>query len=574
VGTSQQGISDLHLLRSYVQSGADSTDLNIPIWEACLATFAVSPIFNRVSTRHSDKHFGSGPHSWHNLSGYMLEEAKHIWTRADEMIKCMVSIGNGTPLIASDDRTPREISRAMVRIATEAQLVADEFLIDNPTLSQDDRYFRFNIPRDKEASGLNERIARSRLATATKTYLSQPSIARQLTICFSGFKIPATEVPLRQSPKVEGERANFLCGLGSRPKSNSMTAQTQSGLSPEEERWFHTKPELKYIGNETMAFISAAKKGYRGIMQMMMRNGANIIGKDTLGRTALHGAAANNHLETAIFLLNLGLPVNVIDHFSETPLMRAASQGGTSVGRLLLDRGADPTITDDYGWTPLSWAAMRGDEELVRLLLPEVGAPAPHKRHREGSMTWWSRQKGYINIANLIETCNIPGKRATAPTGSDELWSFDSVESLSIPVEINGKVVKALVCTGAQSSIISLACASDIGIDTLIDKRCAGVSRGIGTASILGRIHSVSMRVVSKDYYMAFSVMDSRVTAFEVFLGLDFFRRFKCRLEFGPSRLLITHGHPPSSASIVPMYSLKKAKQGDIPVGEGAGPAP
>lgn len=58
-------------------------------------------------------------------------------------------------------------------------------------------------------------------------------------------------------------------------------------------------------------------------------------------------------------------------------------------------------------------------------------------------------------------------------------------------VQVNNVPLKAFVDSGAQSCVMSLACAERCNIAHLIDRRFQGIVQGVGTQQIAGRVHSV-----------------------------------------------------------------------------------
>ncbi|CAA2977238.1 DDI1 homolog 2 [Olea europaea subsp. europaea] len=107
--------------------------------------------------------------------------------------------------------------------------------------------------------------------------------------------------------------------------------------------------------------------------------------------------------------------------------------------------------------------------------------------------------------------------------------AFGQVHMLYIKCKVNGTPIDAFVDSGAQSTIMSQACAERCNVTRLIDERWSGIAQGVGTQKILGRIHICQVQIENDFLASSFNVLEHQ--PMDMLLGLDMLKRHQCVLD-------------------------------------------
>ncbi|MHC4557295.1 MAG: ankyrin repeat domain-containing protein [Planctomycetota bacterium] len=172
----------------------------------------------------------------------------------------------------------------------------------------------------------------------------------------------------------------------------------------------------------------AAEKGHKDIAELLIAHGADVDAENASGDTPMQYAAFYDRHDTIKLLLEKGatisnihlaaymgdlakldvfiqegVGINNLDGHGHAPLHYAAQNGQKEAVELLIAKGADVNVKDWNGQAPLSIAAKGGQKDIVELLITH-GADINAKNNQGMTAMLWAVQKNHQDIAKLLIT--------------------------------------------------------------------------------------------------------------------------------------------------------------------------
>ncbi|KAL3665804.1 hypothetical protein V7S43_009232 [Phytophthora oleae] len=202
------------------------------------------------------------------------------------------------------------------------------------------------------------------------------------------------------------------------------------------------------------ALMVAAAEGHRGVVQALLRRGADVGGRThELRSTALHFAAKNGDAEIVAALCECDLAV--VDCWNvnaDTPLIWACIEGRAEAVKVLLKHGADVNMLNQYGASTLLCAVMIGEDpeqdaesdkrraEIVTMLLEKNGKLV-NFQDREGSTAMHlAASCGYLECVKILLSfgADITLRNAIGQTALEEAQDSELRESGSCVEHLRG----------------------------------------------------------------------------------------------------------------------------------------
>lgn len=132
--------------------------------------------------------------------------------------------------------------------------------------------------------------------------------------------------------------------------------------------------DINIENDDDTPLAMAALVDDKGLVEALLKKGANINGAKHAYETPLHAAIAENQRKMAEFLIKNGADVNARNMSQRTPLHFIAHyMDDPKLVEMMINRGADVNAKDKNGATPLAFAINARNKKTARLLRSHGG---------------------------------------------------------------------------------------------------------------------------------------------------------------------------------------------------------
>ena len=149
----------------------------------------------------------------------------------------------------------------------------------------------------------------------------------------------------------------------------------------------------------------SARWDYPAVIDVLVKNGADINLQNGSGETALLWAAAYGRPAAARALIKGGANVDFGDNTESAPLHIAARENHDVVMDILIANGANLHSADEHGYTPLHDAAWFGNLEAANMLI-NAGADTSGKNNEGRTPLYYAQDRGHNDVADALIEAN------------------------------------------------------------------------------------------------------------------------------------------------------------------------
>ncbi|XP_046348413.2 serine/threonine-protein phosphatase 6 regulatory ankyrin repeat subunit A-like [Haliotis rufescens] len=149
------------------------------------------------------------------------------------------------------------------------------------------------------------------------------------------------------------------------------------------------------------AVMIASRMGHLGVVDLLVRRGADVSLVNHNGDNLLHVACSGGHLEMVEYVvLRDMVDINGVEHVGMTPLMLAAKSGHIQVFDFLVSEECDVSVLNVNGDNILHVACSGGDEKMVKHIIQLDLVDVTARNHFGSTAAMVAREHGHQGLSD------------------------------------------------------------------------------------------------------------------------------------------------------------------------------